>query len=614
MTRIAYWLLLLLAACLVYSSTTLAAEDQFLPPDKAFSYQKQVTDNGRIELRWQVADGYYLYRSRMQIEGKDASIKKVKKPDGKLIHDQYFGDQNVYNHDVTVTIDPGQARQIDLTWQGCAKAGLCYPPQHATLDVPTDAGGGSTTASADKASEQASAASQSQAPQTAAEANHQSGDDQALVNRLAQGSIAWTLAVFFGLGLLLAFTPCVLPMVPILSGVIVGADARGLRGAVLSLAFVLPMAVTYAVLGVAAALAGANLQAILQTPAVLGAFALVFVVLALAMFGVFEFQLPAALRDRLNRANENRRGGHIAGAAGMGVISAVLVGPCMTAPLAGALLYIAQSGDVVLGGLALLALGLGMGVPLLVVGTLGAQFMPRPGPWMNGVKAAFGFVLLATALWMISRVLPASVTLGLWGVLFIAAGLAIGCAVRRLGYSAGVGTVAAATGALVLGLWGGLMVVGAAGGAHDPMRPLTFLSTGSGANATPASTDFNDRFQRVHDLASLKQSVGAAKQQDQWTLVDFYADWCVSCKVIERQVYGNAKVQKALANVNLVRPDITDNNQAIRKMMDAFDVVGPPTILFIGPDGQRYRSARIVGELDADAFLEHWRRAQRAAS
>ncbi len=427
MVRYPYrWLISVLVILLLCGSGLASADtdshSDFLSPSKAFSYRIQPASNGDIELRWHIAPGYYLYRSRLKIAGANGQpVAHVDKPAGRLIHDPYFGDEHVYDHDVSVDVDPGAAKRLELSWQGCARAGLCYPPQHATIDVPAQTGPGAANhmPSQPLSANLSTASNDRQAPGSSAP----SGSDQAFAARLAGGSLGWTLLAFFGMGLLLSFTPCVLPMVPILSGVIVGAGARGLRGATLSLAFVLPMAATYAALGVAAAIAGANLQAALQTPAVLGAFAAIFVALALAMFGLFELQLPGALRDRLSQASANQRGGHIAGAATMGVISAVLVGPCMTAPLAGALLYIAQSGNVVLGGSALLALGLGMGVPLLVVGSLGAQFVPRPGPWMNAVKTVFGFVLLATALWMIDRVAPAPVILALSGVLAIAAGI-----------------------------------------------------------------------------------------------------------------------------------------------------------------------------------------------
>lgn len=604
------WLVLVVAIVLCGPAATAADTDsnnQFLAPDKAFSYDKQVTAEGRVKLHWSVAPGYYLYRSRLEVKGKPSPVESVQMPDGTPIHDQYFGDQQVFKHDVTITIAPGDANKLALSWQGCAEAGLCYPPQHATLDV----GDRASVAPADKTGESSALAGQSDSPTESAEPPADS--DQGLAARLAGGAIGWTLLAFFGMGLLLSFTPCVLPMVPILSGVVVGAGARGLRGLTLSLAFVVPMALTYAVLGVGAALAGANLQAILQTPAVLGAFAGVFVLLSLAMFGVFELQLPAALRDRLQQASANRAGGHLAGAAALGVISAVLVGPCMTAPLAGALLYIAQSGNVVLGGLALLSLGLGMGAPLLLVGTVGAQLLPKPGSWMNAVRVVFGFLLLATALWMIQWVTPASWLLGLWGAWLLAIGLTLGWAARRLSGALSARSLTLFIAGALLALWGLLMVVGAAGGGHDPARPLSFAgasNSGAADTADDSATSFNARFQTIHDSASLNQAIEQAQAKGQWTVVDFYADWCVSCHVIDRTVFGDAEVQSALAGAQLLRPDVTDDSPETRQLMDDLEVVGPPTILFIGPDGQERRAARVVGELGPSDFLQHLSRAK----
>lgn len=595
------------------SAADTASDSDFLPVDQAFSYTKEITDSGRVKLHWSVAPGYYLYRSRLEIEGEPSSAESVQKPSGKMIHDQFFGDEKVFKKDFTTTIEPGDAQKLKLTWQGCAEKGLCYPPQHATIDLPeTGAGGGGSQATTNASNTSASPSDQSSGPAQTAGSDAPAGSDRAFAARLAGGHITWTLAVFFGLGLLLAFTPCVLPMVPILSGVVVGAGARGWRGLTLSLAFVLPMALTYAVLGVAAALAGANLQAALQTPAVLGVFAAVFVFLALAMFGMFELQLPGPIRERLNRASANRSGGHLGGAAALGVISAVLVGPCMTAPLAGALLYIANTGNALLGGLALLCLGLGMGVPLLIVGSAGAQLLPKPGTWMNAVKAAFGFVLLATALWLISRVTPDPIMLGLWGALLLAVGVTLWQTTRRDAAAPGATSVIAATVGLLIGLWGALMVVGAAGGAQNPLRPLAFLN-GAGASsvaATDKAQSFNDRFETVDEIDGLKQAVRDATQNGQWTVVDFYADWCVSCKVIDKQVFGDPKVQQTLADAKLLRPDVTEDNADSRQLMQTLGVVGPPTILFIGPDGKARRSARVVGELSAAAFLDHWRRAR----
>lgn len=610
-------LLLLFSASLVHAQS--GDDGDFLPPDKAFSYQTETTDNGQIKLKWSVAPGYYMYKSRLKIKGDPSDPKSVDLPDGEQIEDEYFGKQEVFKKDYTVKIDPGKADKIKLTWQGCAEKGLCYAPQSDSFKVPDSAGSSSDDKSDkgtnDSPAEDSDQANEADTPSaTDAESESAGGEDQAIAARLADGNTAWTLLAFFGLGLLLAFTPCVLPMVPILSGVIVGSNARGLRGLTLSLAFVLPMALTYAVLGVVAAMAGANLQAALQTPWILGVFAAVFVVLALPMFGLFELQLPAPIRDRLNQASANRRGGHMGSAAALGVISAVLVGPCMTAPLAGALLYIADTGNALLGGAALLALGLGMGVPLLIVGTVGAQLLPKPGTWMNAVKVVFGFVLLGTALWLISRVTPDSVMLGLWGALLLAAGVTLWLAGRASG-TANSKSVIGATLGLLIGLWGGLMIIGSAGGADDPAQPLKFLQ-GNGQVAdngskSQESKPLNERFESIHSVDELKDALQEAQDNDQWAIVDYYADWCVACKVIDKKVFGSDKVADALGDdVKLLRPDVTKDNKDSQELLKAFKILGPPTVAFVAPDGKERRDARVVGELSADEFLEHWDKAQ----
>ncbi|WP_253272863.1 protein-disulfide reductase DsbD [Halomonas sp. PR-M31] len=392
------------------SQGALAAEQDFLPVDKAFKLHADKQD-GEVVLRWEIARGYYLYRHRLSIEGEPSAIAPVSLRDGEIVTDEYFGESEVYYDDIEVQVDPRQAKNLALSWQGCAKDGLCYAPQRDTLDLAnmslengtlagqgffsslsgSSSSSGSSSWFGSSASSESSASSPAvdepapEAEQGAAVASPQTdndalGEDQRLASQLSDAPIGWALAAFFGMGLLLVFTPCVLPMIPILSSLVVGSGAGARRGLMLSIAFVLPMALTYAVIGVIAALAGANLQAMLQTPWVLGVFALLFVVLALAMFGLFELQLPQALRQRLDNMQQRQRGGTLGGAAAMGVLSAILVGPCMTAPLAGALLYIADSGDALLGGGALLALGLGMGAPLLLVGALGHVYCPGPAP------------------------------------------------------------------------------------------------------------------------------------------------------------------------------------------------------------------------------------------
>jgi len=608
--RLAFVILFLLCVPGALAADT-ASNGDFLTVGKAFSYDVSANADDTLTVTWTIADGYYLYRHTFDFVGAPVPVADVEMPNGQPIEDEFFGESEVYHDSVTVRVDPGDAETVELTWQGCAEAGLCYPPQRTTLNLADyDLGGG---AAAPAGSDDEG----SRAPNTPAGAGDAValGEDQSLAAQLSDSNTAWVLLVFFGLGLLLVFTPCVLPMVPILTSLIVGSGARGRRGLTLSLAYVLPMAVTYALLGVAAALAGANLQAALQTPWVLGAFALVFVALALAMFGVYELQLPAALRDRLDRASSAQRGGSLGGAAVMGALSALIVGPCMTAPLAGALLFIAESGNVLIGGSALFALGLGMGAPLVLAGSLGARFLPRPGPWMNGVKAVFGFVLLGMALWFVARVTPDPWMLGLWGAWLLAIGTTLyQVALRAARATLPLAMIARVAG-LLIGLWGALLVIGAAGGASDPMRPLAFAGapankTGAGGEAGAQTHDFMARFEPVADLDALDAQVAEAGESGRWTLVDFYADWCISCKVIESEVFGDSRVQAALADVQLLRPDVTDNDAADRALMGHYGVVGPPTLLLIGPDGEEARSARIVGELDAEAFLDHLERAR----
>src|SRR5690554_46824 len=581
--------------------------NDFLPAEKAFSYSVFANPDATLTITWDIAPEYYLYRHQLQFEGEPQAITGVQIPDGKTIEDEFFGSTEVYYNQVSVIVDPGQAQTLTIGWQGCAEAGLCYPPERATLNL-ADYGllEVNTNSNTD---------SNTNARNTA---EHALGEDQSLAAKLADGNTAWVLTVFFGLGLLLVFTPCVLPMVPILTSLIVGSGARGKRGFVLSLAYVLPMAATYAVLGVMAALAGASLQAIMQTPWVLGAFALVFVVLSLAMFGVYELQLPARLRDGLNNASSRQSGGSLGGAAILGVLSALLVGPCMTAPLAGALLYIADTGNVVLGGSALFALGLGMGAPLVLAGSVGAHLLPKPGAWMTSVKVVFGFVMLGTAIWFIERVVPANVVLGLWGAWLLAIGMTLHqLAVQGAEPMTPKSMISRFLG-LLIGLWGVLLVIGAAGGSNSLSQPLAFASSpvvmANGNTLTANSDDFMGRFDAVNDLQDLNVKIDKAVAQGQWTLVDFYADWCISCKVIEDEVFGDPQVQQALSNFQLLRPDVTANNTADRELMKQFNIIGPPTILLIGPDGKERRAARVVGELSAEKFMQHLSTANAHAS
>jgi len=546
-----------------------ASKPEFLPVDKAFVLTSERLDSGETQLFWQIADGYYLYQKRLKFDGL-ATESVPALPEGESHSDEYFGEQPVYRQGLELKIPPAAQGQIKVSYQGCADAGLCYPPQTRVIDL-----GGKAAATTDEA------------------------PDQALASGLQQHSLGWSLLVFFGLGLLLAFAPCSLPMLPILAGMVVGSGATPRRGFALAGSYVVCMALVYAAMGVIAALLGANLQAWLQNPWLLGTFAAVFVVLALPMFGFFELQLPVALRDRLEHASRSQRGGSLIGAGVLGALSGLLVGPCMTAPLAGALLYIAQSGNALHGGLILFALGIGIGVPLLLLVTVGNRFLPKPGAWMNLLKGVFGFLFLATALLMLRPVLEPSLWLGLCGALLLIA------AYSAWKQSDGFGRVAQLFGAgsLLLGLWGSLLVVGAAGGSDDPYQPLQVYSAGRVGSAAPSG---HEAFTTIKDPAALQRELDAAKAQGQWVLLDYYADWCTSCKIMEKQVFGQARVMQALSDVRLLRLDVTADNAASRELLGRYKVPGPPSFVWIGADGEERRSQRITGEVDADTFLQRW--------
>lgn len=572
--------------------------EDFLPVDEAFQPSVTRAGDGELAVAWEIAPDYYLYRHAFDFELVDAGGAELGTPgipEGEKHQDEFFGEVETYRDRVVATLPvtgtlPDNAR-LRIGYQGCADAGLCYPPQTRLLTLdgsgPAADGTGTDAAPDDFVAEQ-----------------------DRLAARLAGGDLGWIALSFLGLGVLLAFTPCVLPMLPILSGLIVGAHAgRGgaragaWRGLSLSVAYVVAMAAAYTVFGILAGLAGANLQAAMQSPWVLVPFALVFVALALAMFGVYNMQLPAAWQSRLSEIGrgDGRRG--LLGAAALGFLSALIVGPCLAPPLAGALLYIGSSGDPVLGGLALFALGLGMGLPLIVLGTVGGGMLPRPGPWMDQVRVFFGVVLIGVALWLLGRVLPGPAILALWAVLLAAYGVHLGALQRRTRTAAG--DLGQAAGVLGL-IYAAILLVGAASGAHDPLRPLQRLAAGPEAAGTEAD---RSALRRVANADELDAALAAAARAGRPAVVDFYADWCVECVHMERTVFGQPEVHEALADVAALQVDVTDYDAADRALMREFGVIGPPTILFFGADGDERRNHRLVGEVDAAGFVAHLERA-----
>ncbi|HHM05857.1 MAG TPA: protein-disulfide reductase DsbD [Gammaproteobacteria bacterium] len=569
------------------------AGEEFLDPDQAFVFAAGAQENKAFHLQWQIADGYYLYRKQLKVTLKDSpgvTLGELVLPPGRMKTDESFGHSEVYYHKLDVRVPvvfEGEGRSVtaEVRYQGCADAGLCYAPITKTVALTLPAGG----------------AGPAPAPVIPAVSGFVSEQDR-FAQSLMGGNRLLTMLSFFGVGLLLAFTPCVFPMVPILSSLIVGQGASiTTRNAFfLSLAYVLAMALTYTVAGVLAGLFGANLQAAFQNAWVIGAFSALFVALALSMFGFYDLQLPASWQSRLSEISNRQQGGTLAGASIMGLLSALIVGPCVAAPLAGALIYIGNTGDAVLGGLALFAMSLGMGVPLLAVGTSAGKWLPRASGWMNTIKAVFGVLLLGLAIWMLERVIPGQLALVLWGALFIVTAVFLGVAntlpVEATGWQKlwkGVG--------FVFLVYGVVLTLGAATGGNSMFKPLANASfLGGGQASAPALP-----FVRIKGPDGLDQALQRARAQGQPVMLDFYADWCVSCKEMEHLTFSDPAVQAALAGVMLLQADVTANDEADKALMARFGIFGPPSILFFGVDGTERKAYRVVGFLDAGEFASH---------
>ncbi len=573
-------------------------EPEFLKVDEAFVFSAELASDGSLRAQWQMPDGYYLYRHRFGFTVPDGSafaLGEPEMPPGKTKVDEYFGEVQVYYHSVAIRVPVAHVAsasaadvfEATITYQGCADRGLCYPPETKRVAFAADA---------------VPVAAASTGSASAARVDEEKTEEQQLAGLLADGNFLFALGLFFLAGVGLAFTPCVLPMVPILSSIIVGqgASVTRARAFTLSLAYVSGMAVTYAVLGVLVGLFGAsmNLQAALQSPAVLISFAIVFVVLSFSMFGFYELQLPQAWQNRVNALSQNVRGGEHVGVVIMGSLSSLVVSPCLSAPLAGALIYLSSTGDAWLGGSALLALGLGMGVPLLVIGASGAHLLPRAGAWMDNVKAVFGVLLLGVAVWLLERVVAPQVTLLLWAMLAIGGGVYLGAldfAPRH-----GWGQLWKSLGTVLL-LYGVLLLIGAASGARDPLRPLAEFA---GASAPAAEADrLTWRF--VRGVAGLDAELATARQAGTAVVLDFYADWCISCKVMERSVFSDPDVAAQLNHFVLLQADVTANDADDQALLQHFGLYGPPSMLFFDAQGDELTALRMQGEMDRDTFARH---------
>ena len=591
--RLPRFLTFLFAALISLLALAGHAADEPLPAEEAFRASARLIDNQQIEIRFQVADGYYLYRHRFKFAADGISFGEPALPPGKPKKDDAFGDVEIYRGELvfTLPISAGQPPfTLQLTSQGCADIGICYPPQVHSLDVSSGSTVGSLLGRALGRSEAPAASS---APAPAGDEHDESGRIERL---LGGGSTLATLASFFGFGLLLAFTPCVFPMIPILSGIIVGHGHAISKGRAFSLSglYVLGMALTYAAAGVAAGLSGTLLSAALQNPWVLGTFALVFVVLAFSMFGFYELQLPTAMQSRLSDSANHQKGGSPGGVIAMGALSALIVGPCVAAPLAGALLYIAKSGDAVFGGIALFVMALGMGAPLIVVGVLARSALPKPGPWMEGVKRAFGVMLLGVAVWLVSPVLPSVVPMLAWAALLIVPAIYLHALDPLPPHASGWQRFWKGFGVLAL-ITGAALFIGALAGSRDPLQPLAILR----AQAATAPAASETSFQRVRSVEELDQILKTASRP---VMLDFYADWCISCKEMERFTFADPAVAKRLERFQLIQADVTANSDADKALLKRFSLFGPPGIIFFDAGGAERNTLRVIGFQPAETF------------
>lgn len=597
-------ILALVAGLLLLSVPGHALADP-VEPERAFPVSAHALNADTIEVTFKVRKDYYLYDDKFRFEsGSDEIVLGAADlPPGKMYKDEFFGDTEIHRGTVKILL-PVQAAEgattFDLTVhsQGCWDGGICYPPQDQIIAIDlTAAPTGGFGSLIDRALSSGSNGAATDAPRRASGGVSPVGDESGRVaGMLRDATPALVLVSFFGFGLLLAFTPCTLPMIPILSGIIVGQGHHisRTRALVLSLAYVLGMALTYALAGVAAGLSGTMLTAALQNAWVLGAFAFVFLLLSLSMFGFYELQMPSALQSKLSSTASHQKGGHVGGVATMGVLSALIVGPCVAAPLAGALLYIAQTGDAALGGAALFVMALGMGAPLIAVGVGTRSMLPRIGPWMEGVKKAFGVMLLAVAVWMLTPVVPPAVTMLAWAALLVFSGIFLHALDPLPPNAKGWPRFWKSTGVVML-IAGAAMLIGTLAGSRDPLQPLAVLRAGPSVSAT------QPQFEYVGSVAELENRLASANRP---VMLDFYADWCVSCKEMERFTFSDVNVAARMGQMLLLKADVTANNDDHKALLQRFSLFGPPGIIFFGPDGREIEDIRVVGFMRSGPFGE----------
>jgi thioredoxin:protein disulfide reductase len=580
MRKIILFFTLLFCAPLLYAA-------QPVPIDQAFALATKISaDQHSVIASWQIAPGYHLYRDRFSFavtsNNNVAQLNAITLPKGINKEDNILGKYEVYEKNVSVNIPFSKLQTglftLTIRYQGCASANFCYPPVSKQIQLSSN-GSVITLATV--------------APTLTI-------PEQDKVTKLLAGNNWWLILLgFLGFGLLLAFTPCVLPMIPILSGIILGQEdaITVMRAFGLSLTYVLAMAITYAAAGVTAGLAGSYVQAFFQNPWMIGIFCAIFVLLALSLFGLYELRLPNFLHHHVTKISNKQSSGNYIGVAVMGCLSTLIVSPCVTAPLIGALSYIGKTGNAVLGGTALFTMGLGMGIPLMIIGTLGGEFLPKAGPWMNTIKAIFGVLLLGVAIVLLGRIVSANITMWLWAALLIVTAIYMGALTTKPKHHNSKLWKALS---LILLVYGFLLLIGASMGNTDPLQPLAIKQAIPVANQSQSSS-----FQIVNNLSDAERALANAKQQNKPALLDFYADWCVSCKEMDAQVFNDLTVQRKLANYVLIRADVTSNDEAVQALEKHFNVIAPPTMIFFNKECNEITNSRIVGAVSANDFLNH---------
>jgi thioredoxin:protein disulfide reductase len=601
------------------------AEDNILDPDEAFQISYQSLP-GQFKVSWVIAEGHYLYRDKMQISTEETTVI----PQALVMSKSDEKDDPVFNKklhvfhqfaDVTLPYQYTGNGDKDVTfkvrYQGCSEiAGICYPPLTKKFTVklsPLPMASATESGSADTATTNTDTENTvTDKPTSIAEsvtnAEPVSEQDE-IANALRSGSTVLTLLVFFGAGLLLAFTPCVFPMIPILSGIIVGQgeNISTSKAFYLSLVYVLSMALTYTVVGILVGLSGENIQAWFQNPWIIGAFVAIFVGLSLSMFGFYELQMPASIQSKLTNISNSQQGGDILGVAIMGLLSALIVGPCVTAPLVGALIYIAETGDAVLGGMALFSLSMGMGAPLLVIGTSAGKLLPKAGAWMDAVKAVFGVLLLGLAIWLLERVTPTATTMALWAALIIVSAIYMGALESIQEGGSGWKKLWKGLGVILL-IYGVIILLGLASGNRNVFQPLKGLSLGANSSGITQQAE-HLTFTQIKGVDGLNAELAKAKAAGKAVMLDFYADWCVSCKEMEALTFSDPAVQSALQDVVLLQADVTPNDEKDTELYKHFGIIGPPSIMFFKADGVERRNYRVVGFMPAEKFSQHVKQA-----